>query len=394
MNEISSDKYNFSLDSTLPYYLVLVFYGIFYVGVYIHNQFLTIVFIYVVLPLLDSIISVDIVNPSKEKEKELKKNLSFKIPLYIAICFDVFTYCFGIYHLLDENYNLLYKASCIFVLMTFQAISNNYAHELMHKVNKIENIVSALLLVKNYYIHWFIEHNYGHHKHVGTPLDPASAVKGETVYEFMPKSFIGQIYSSLEIEKKFVEESKRSSLSNRIYWSYITYFLYAFTFYKIFGFKVMATSIMVGLGGPIYLEIINYLEHYGLRREKLQNGEYENVTVHHSWNTPHRITNYLLFKLQRHSDHHANALKPYQTLCSYDESPNLPSGYAFCVLLAMFPSKWFEIIDPLVDEYSKNKKISEKTMKIADEKTKEFNKSAGFYFISLFLLQIVVNYIL
>ena len=132
-----------------------------------------------------------------------------------------------------------------------------------------------------------------------------------------------------------------------------------------------------------YLEAINYLEHFGLQREKLPNGEYEKVTIRHSWNAPHRFTNYLLFKLQRHSDHHENATKPYQTLLSLDESPQLPYGYAICVLMAFFPGVWHSVMDPLVEEYEKHKHgniVNLVTMK-AQVLTREFSIR-----VSLFLM--------
>lgn len=390
-NIVEDKDYDFFLDSSLPYYLILIAYFLFYLGVYMHNQFILITFVYVVLPLADRVFSVDITNPSKEKEKTLKRNNWFKYPLYVAIIVELYTFVYGINHLADESYDILYKLSCLFCLMTMQGVSINYSHELIHKVGKFDNIIGALLLVKNYYLHWFIEHNYGHHKHVATPLDPASAVKGETVYQFIPKSVVGTFTSSWKIEEKIVKDEGRSILTNRIYLSLLLYAIYTIFLFKFYGIVLGISAIIIGISGPYYLEIVNYLEHYGLRRDKLPNGEYETVTIHHSWNTPHRITNYFLFKLQRHSDHHANALKPYQTLCSYDQSPNLPSGYALCIMLALFPSSWFDIIDPLVDVYSKTKNIPVEIRKKSEEKTNMFITKAGVILILLAILQFVIN---
>lgn len=388
----SDDKaYNFFLDSSLPYYSVILAYCMFYIGIYFKNQFIGVVFVYVILPLVDFLIPIDVLNPSKEKASKLKKDIYFKFPLYFAVSIEIFTYFYGIYHLLDNNFNFLYKATCIFVLATMQGVSINYSHELMHKLNYFDNCLGAFLLIKNFYIHWFIEHNYGHHTHVATPLDPASAVKGQTVYEFIPQSLIGTFTSSLKIETEMVKENNRSIFTHRIYLSILTYIVTLALLYKFLGFYEMIMAFVIGFSGPLYLEVINYVEHYGLRRKKLSDGNYEPVSIHHSWNTPHRITNYMLFKLQRHSDHHANALKPYQILCSYDESPNLPNGYAFCILLALFPSSWFDIIDPLVDDYAKNNRLSTSSIEIADKKSKSFNLKAGISISSLIILQIIVN---
>lgn len=392
-HQTEDHNYDFFLDSSIPYYLIMIAYALFFLGVYLHNQFILIAFVYVVLPLADDLFSLDLTNPSKQKETVLKKNIWFKYPLYLAVLAEVFTFIYGISHLADSNYGIMYKLSCLFCLMTMQGVSINYSHELIHKVSKLDNMIGAALLVKNYYLHWFIEHNYGHHRHVATPLDPASAVKGQTVYQFIPKSFFGSLVSSWNIERKIVEDEGRSSLTNRVYLSIVIYTVYTLALFWIYGLVLGTSAIIIGISGSLYLEIVNYLEHYGLRREKLPNGEYENVTIHHSWNTPHRFTNYFLFKLQRHSDHHANALKPYQTLCSYDQSPNLPSGYALCIMLALFPSSWFNIIDPLVDVYNKTKKIPEELKVESEKKAKRFILTAGLVLSALIILQFMINYL-
>lgn len=126
-------------------------------------------------------------------------------------------------------------------------------------------------------------------------------------------------------------------------------------------------------GGIFILELINYIEHYGLRRNRLQDGTYEKVNIRHSWNAPHRISNYLFFKLQRHSDHHENSYKPYQILCSYEDSPMLPHGYLVCLLIACFPRYWFDMMDPLVREYRKEGKGTNlKALQIAESKAELF----------------------
>ena len=142
--------------------------------------------------------------------------------------------------------------------------------------------------------------------------------------------------------------------------------------WKFYGLPAAIMFTIYGLGSIFYLENINYIEHYGLRRAKLANGEYEKVSIRHSWNAPHRFTNYILFKLQRHSDHHENSLKPYQTLLSLEDSPNLPHGYSVMILMSLFPTVWFDIMDPLVDEYELKKKgdISMEATKRAEQLTR------------------------
>lgn len=140
--------------------------------------------------------------------------------------------------------------------------------------------------------------------------------------------------------------------------------------YLLFGLQPTIIHCLMAFMSVVYLEAINYIEHYGLSRKKLANGEYEKVTILHSWNAPHRFTNYLLFKLQRHSDHHENSSKPFQTLVSMDQSPFLPHGYTLMIIMSFFPKFWFRIMDPLADAYqcldaSKGEKINPKVMETA-----------------------------
>jgi alkane 1-monooxygenase len=181
-------------------------------------------------------------------------------------------------------------------------------------------------MIKNFYMHFTIEHLYGHHKKVATPDDPATSQKGMTLYQFLPKSIIGSYISAFKINPIFTTLTTIGS------------FLFFSLMYKVGGLFLLAIAFLSGFGGALVLEVINYIEHYGLERKRNADGSYERVTIRHSWNAPHRFTNYMFYKLQRHSDHHENSLKPYQTLCSYEDSPQLPHGYIGCVIIAIFPS--------------------------------------------------------
>ena len=129
----------------------------------------------------------------------------------------------------------------------------------------------------------------------------------------------------------------------------------------IFGTKAMCFNLVVSLIATLMFETVNYLEHYGLQRKLLPGADnvYESVNITHSWNAPQVMTNYLLFKLQRHSDHHANSYKPYQILNSFPESPMLPYGYSVSVILCMFPPIWKRVIDPIAIATNNGEKISQ-----------------------------------
>jgi alkane 1-monooxygenase len=149
------------------------------------------------------------------------------------------------------------------------------------------------------------------------------------------------------------KESKKPIYLNCAVLSIVSAVLFTFAVYYFYGTQTVMFFLVESFGSIFYLEAINYIEHYGLLRKKLANGEYEKVTIKHSWNAPHRFSNYILYKLQRHSDHHENSYKPYQTLLSLNESPHLPHGYTLIIFLSFFPSSWFSVMDPLVEEYRK-----------------------------------------
>ena len=238
----------------------------------------------------------------------------------------------------------LYILAYMYVFIVIGAVSFLVAHEIFHKPGFFNRALGTLHMSKVLYMHFTIEHLYGHHKNVSTPLDPASAAKGVTLYSFVPKSVIGSWLSAFNIDKS---RGKPLYLNGAVL-SIVSSVFFVGLVWKFYGAVSTAAFIVYALGSIFYLENINYIEHYGLRREKLANGQYEKVTIRHSWNAPHRFTNYILFKLQRHSDHHENSLKPFQTLLSLDDSPNLPHGYSLMLLLSLFPNTWFSIMDPLV----------------------------------------------
>ncbi len=198
----------------------------------------------------------------------------------------------------------------LFINSNLNAAQFAIAHEIFHKNTFFDRFLGTVHMSKLLYMHFTYEHIWGHHKKVATPEDPASAEKGINCYKFIVRSFFGSYKSVYEMEK----EAKKPIYKNCAVLSVVMAFLFTVLMWRIYGNQAVILYIFTAFGAIIYLEAINYIEHYGLRREKLANGEYEKVTIRHSWNAPHRISNYLLFKLQRHSDHHENCLKPYQTL--------------------------------------------------------------------------------
>jgi alkane 1-monooxygenase len=215
----------------------------------------------------------------------------------------------------------------------------------------LEKVLGNILLLNVNYMHWGNEHLDGHHDQVATPEDSATSRMDESLYHFLPRTYFGTYWSAWKLELKRIEREGGSKLLNN---RMIAYALAPLAWGALLakatggGAKALGMFYAQGLGGSLILEMVNYIEHYGLVRDKLEDGSYEPVQPVHSWNAPQRLSNAFLFKLQRHSDHHSFASRPYHLLRVYDESPQMPSGYPGMLSLALFPPIWRWIMNPLV----------------------------------------------
>jgi alkane 1-monooxygenase len=224
------------------------------------------------------------------------------------------------------------------------------AHELGHKPNTADQWGAKLILALTGYAHFCIEHNKGHHSQVATPEDPASSRLGESVYAFALRELPGAAKRGWEAE------AKRLSVKGSGFWSWRNDLLQGYALHGVLaaiavglgGLALVPFIVLHNLVGWLQLTLANYVEHYGLMREKRANGRYAPCEPHHSWNTNHVVSNLMLFHLQRHSDHHANPMRPYQTLRNFAELPRLPSGYPGAFVLAVIPPLWRRVMDPKV----------------------------------------------
>jgi alkane 1-monooxygenase len=232
-------------------------------------------------------------------------------------------------------------------------IAINAAHELGHKRELAEHRLSKVALAQTCYGHFFVEHNRGHHTRVATAEDPASSRMGESIYHFIPRSVIGSARSAWNIEGRRFAAMRQSrwSLKNDVLNAWLMSIALFAVLVIWFGVVVLPWLIGQAIIGICMLETVNYLEHYGLRRQKLPSGRYERVRPSHSWNSDTVIANVFLFHLQRHSDHHIHPHRRYQALCHTDEAPQLPSGYAAMLLLALCPPLWRRVMDRRVFDH-------------------------------------------
>ncbi len=229
----------------------------------------------------------------------------------------------------------------------------NVAHELGHRKSLFSRTCSKLLYLPCQYMHFFIEHNYGHHINVATPDDPATAKYKQNLYSFWISSVTKTYISAWRIQLKLLRVSKLSFFSLRNDMIFYTLFQISFLIfiYLNYGLVITIYSVLMSIGSFLFLETINYVEHYGLLRKIKSNGKYERVKPHHSWNSNHTIGRITLYELTRHSDHHFISSKKYQVLESIDDSPQLPYGYPTSILISFFPPLWFRIMNPLVEHH-------------------------------------------
>ncbi len=228
----------------------------------------------------------------------------------------------------------------------------NAAHELGHRVTKVEQAMSKMLLLTSLYMHFFIEHNRGHHKNVSTDEDPASGRFGESVYAFYIRSMRDSWLSAWKLEAKKLTKNNQPfwSLHNEMIRFQLLQLALIAAVLVIFGWQTLLFFELGALMGCLLLETVNYIEHYGLRRKKVQD-YYERTLPVHSWNSNHPIGRLLLFELTRHSDHHYMASRKYQLLRHFNESPQMPTGYPGMMLLAMVPPLWFLVMNRKIAEY-------------------------------------------
>lgn len=224
----------------------------------------------------------------------------------------------------------------------------NIAHELIHKKSRAESWLGGLLLCSVAYAGFKIEHVRGHHVWVSTPKDPSSAKAGQTLFHFLPRSILNNAQNAWRLEAKRLQLFKLPAW----HWRNEMLWWYAFTLLIVLavGWQFGAVGVLVWLGQALLaivsLEIINYVEHYGLRRKQLESGRFERPTPQDSWNSDFWLSNQILLHLQRHSDHHANPRVNYQNLKSHSKAPQLPAGYATMFLLALVPPLWFKVMNP------------------------------------------------
>ena len=312
------------------------------------------VLIFVAFPILDIAVGVDATNPPDSILKWLEQDRYYRWCTYVFIPIQYAGLIFACYLWSSGDLSTLDSLGLAFTVGVVGGIAINTAHELGHKRANSERWLSRIALAQTGYGHFFIEHNRGHHVRVATPEDPASSRLGESFWAFLPRTVSGSLTSAWGIETARLDRVGKSHWSWRndllSAWA-MTVALFA-ALAIVFGPVVLPYLLLQAVLGFSLLEVVNYLEHYGLRRNKREDGRYERCLPEHSWNSNNVASNVLLYHLQRHSDHHANPTRRYQALRHVEEAPQLPTGYAGMIVLAWFPPLWRRVMDPrLLDHF-------------------------------------------
>ncbi len=309
-------------------------------------------FFYFGIPLLDALIGEDPSNPPESEVPALEADPYYRwityllVPVlwasFIAICVFVASQPLSATGLLAMIINT--GGGLGFAI--------NLGHEMGHKKSTLERWLAKLALVPACYGHFYIEHNRGHHRDVATPVDPASSRMGESIYRFVLREMPGGFRRAWQLERERLARCGKSpwSLDNEVLQpALISLALYG-ALVAALGWQILPFLLLSAFWGAFQLTSANYLEHYGLLRRKLENGRYEVCQPHHSWNSNHLFSNWALFHLQRHSDHHAHPTRRYQSLRNFPDLPRLPSGYFGMYLLAYVPPLWFRLMNPRLIE--------------------------------------------
>ncbi len=309
--------------------------------------------VFVAFPILDIVVGMDSSNPPDSVLKYLEQDRYYRWCTYVFIPIQYAGLVLACYLWSSGDLAVLESIGLALTMGVVGGIAINTAHELGHKRESSEKWLSRVALAQTGYGHFFIEHNRGHHVRVATPEDPASSRLGESFWAFLPRTVKGSLTSAWGIEAKRLDRLGKShwGFHNDLIsaWA-MTVGLFA-VLAIAFGPVVLPYLLLQAVLGFSLLEVVNYLEHYGLLRQKKEDGRYQRCLPEHSWNSNNVASNVLLYHLQRHSDHHANPTRRYQALRHVDEAPQLPTGYAGMIVLAWFPPLWRRVMDPRLLEH-------------------------------------------
>jgi alkane 1-monooxygenase len=308
---------------------------------------------WLLIPVLELILKPDEHNMSAAEEELAKNDPLYDWLLYMIVPLQYFSlgcFLYNITYATEQGIDMIGKTMVMGLLCGTFGI--NVGHELGHRINKFEQFLAKALLLTSLYMHFFIEHNKGHHKRVATPNDPSSARLGEPVYFFYFRSIVLSYFSAWEIAARDTRKKGKFvfSLHNEMLQFQLIQLLFIALIYFALGGWTTLLFVLAAIQGILLLETVNYIEHYGLQRKEIAAGKYERAMPAHSWNSNHVIGRVTLFELSRHSDHHYLASRKYQILRHHDHSPQMPTGYPGMIILSLIPPVWFYVMNKRIKQ--------------------------------------------
>ena len=310
------------------------------------------IWVLVMIPILDTVFGTDRSNPPDWAVEELSSDKYYRWCTFLFLPVQYFGLFFACWTVAHHTGDMSWFDTLGYGLTvgTVGGVAINTAHELGHKSDRTERRLARIALAQTGYGHFVVEHNRGHHKRVATLEDPASSRLGESFWAFLPRSVIGGVRSAWELESTRLRAQDKPVFSrhNDVLTAWSMSVVLFGGLLGVFGLRIAPFLVIQAVFGFSLLEVVNYLEHYGLARQKDESGRYERCNPQHSWNSNHVASNVLLYQLERHSDHHAHPTRRYQALRHFEESPQLPSGYGLMMGLACIPPLWRKVMDPRV----------------------------------------------
>ncbi|MCC5921934.1 MAG: alkane 1-monooxygenase [Cyclobacteriaceae bacterium] len=328
-------------------------------GISLHQEgfasFALLIYAFGAIPLLELLLRASDKNMSEAEEEVAKQDRFFDYLLYITVPLQWLFLMYYLYLIPQEVlWSTTWWGKTVTMGILCGTLGINIGHELGHRSKSEERFLAKVLLLSSLYMHFYIEHNRGHHKNVSTDEDPASSRRNEPLQYFWFRSIVGSYLSAWKLEAERMRKNGLPlfSLKNEMLRFQLIQLVTVATVYFIFGVYATFAFLVAAFLGALLLETVNYIEHYGLRRKINDNGRPERVLPVHSWNSNHPLGRLLLFELSRHSDHHYKANRPYQILKHHDDSPQMPTGYPGMMILAMIPPLWFWVMNKRIDQLS------------------------------------------
>jgi len=317
-------------------------------------NFITPIVCFVIHPLLNIFLNQSEINNAPHHQEKNYHPILFRLTalLYVPVLMGLTIWSIYIITV-NEIKGIEFIGLALSVGIINGVIGFTLAHEFIHRHNAIEKTAGYLLLLTNFYMHYGIEHVWGHHVYACTEKDPHTAKNGESFYSFLPRAVRSTFLNAWEIEQKRLKYKKaKFGFNNHMVLFILLQSLLLLSIFLLAGWKSIIFFLLLSFIAVLLLHVVNYLQHYGLQRKATAAGKIEKMAAHHSWNSGNHLQELNLFQLENHADHHINPSHRYEELKPLCDSPQHPTGYSGMILLALIPPLWFRVINKKLLSYN------------------------------------------